>query len=487
MQIYSVLVISPVYSTREMIARYLSSENLIVYTAENARDAVPIIEKLPLQAVIFELDLDQASGLDLLLWLNQRHSHLHPMLICDPHDTDLIQILRSQRASVVSRDNLNLQAIRNRLQTMLKFPRGTTSLFEQVSLFELVHLASQAQTSRRLSIRSPQTDAKAELTFQLGRVNHACLGEQTGEEAFFEIIRMKSGRFEELKQKAEVPQTIGASLNQLMSKSSLRVDEGGVKMPTTYCTVLSDDLSLGDYLSATYPEAEMELLYTDHPETALNQLKTKADLLIIDLDLPNFDAQAFLETLRHERVAMNVFLMGSQFSAPLHECLKREHVHRFFRKNLQFKELGDLIHHNFLNQQFQGRMYNLSLLGVLETFVYFKQPRLLEITDFLTGQTGQIFMAEGVIQHAVYDKQVGRDALNEMMQIQSGIFQQETYWAPAFFSLNVPVGRLFLYLNRIMSKVQAPQELPRDLLLQNGAVISLQPEKLSYLLAVSQG
>ncbi|PKL76069.1 MAG: hypothetical protein CVV27_12165 [Candidatus Melainabacteria bacterium HGW-Melainabacteria-1] len=483
----SVLVISPSFSTREMLARYLSSELFTVYTASHAQMAMPMIETLPLQGVIYELNLEQASGLDLLLWLNHHYQHLHNILICDTEDTDLLEILATQKVAVIPKDGLHLPSFRNRLQIMLQHARGNTWQFHQINLFELVHLASHSNQSRHLYIASPQTAQEGLVYFNQGRVQHALYDTFSGEEAFYEIIQMKQGLFQETEFEPNSVYTIASGLNELMALSALKIDQqGGVKMPMTYCTVLSCDMSLGDYLSTAYPDAEMEVFYSDEISEVLQQLKSRADLLIVDLDMPDFDAQAFFEQLQSASLKIVTLLISSRIHPDIPHLLRLPQVNRFFLKVEQYKELGDLIHHNYLSQQFSGNLLNMPLLDVLQTLIYFRQPRLIEVTDFFSGKSGQIFLADGGIQHAVFDHWSGRDALKEMLAIQAGLFRQETYFAPAAHTLDVPVTRLFLYLSRIIDKLSGKLDLPRELLLQDGALITLQPEKISYLLAISK-
>ena len=101
--VFGILVISASYSMREMLARYLSSDNFSVYTADSAAMAAPMLESLKVHAVISEMNLQQASGLDLLLWLNHKHPHIHPVFLCDLDDSDLMRVLRDNRAAVFDR------------------------------------------------------------------------------------------------------------------------------------------------------------------------------------------------------------------------------------------------------------------------------------------------------------------------------------------------------------------------------------------------
>jgi len=484
---FSLLVISSSYSTREMLARYLSSDQFVVYTADSAQMALPLIEHLPLTAIVSELDLGQVSGLDLLLWLNHKYPHIHQMLLCDTDDSDLMQILKQQRAAVLQKNQLDLVHFRSLLQHMCESERGVTYQFSQISLFELVHLASHAEQAKHVYITSHQTAQEGLIYFHHGRVQHAIYDTFSGEEAFHEIMQLKRGLFQETEMGEMSYYSIDSGLDQLMALSALRMDQhNSLQLPIIHCTLLSPDMQLVHYFVDTYPEADMEIFFTEHPAEALEQVAERADLLIIDLDLPGLDADRLLDTLTQQHQALKIVLLGSQPIPQLSTYLRQSQVIRFFLKPGQFRELGDLVYHTFLSQQFSGSLLNLSLFSLLQTFVYFRQPRLLEITDFFSGQTGQIFLSEGDVQHASFGLKTGRDALKDMLSIRYGLFRQATYWEPVAQGMKVPFTRLLLYLSRFLERDAATGQLPRDLLLQNGEVITLQPEKVAYLLAMLQ-
>ncbi len=481
----SVLVLSPSHNIRKMLARYLSTADFHIYTADSVTTALPFIQSLHLDAVVTDLDLQQASGLDMLLWLNQKYPAIHPVVMCEADDSDLMEVLSNMTVSVLHKNRLNLLDFRNLLQTMCQNKRGVTYQFQQISLFELVQLASRAGHARHVYITSPQTGQEGLVCFQDGKVQHALYDVYSGEEAFFEIMRMKQGLFQETLGRNEY-YSIDSSVDQLMAISALRQDQQPLEIPPPHCTVFSCDMSLANYLLEHYPNAEMEVLCTDLVEEVFSQLERKSDLLILDLDLPGLDPEAFFLTLAEKKLRTRILLIGSEINPQIGSYLSYPQVDRFFMKHTQFQELGELIHQIYLSQQFSGDLQDLSLFNVLQTFSYFRQPRLLEVTDFFSGQTGQIFIANGEVQHVTFGELSGRDALKHMIGIRYGVFRQEMYWEPVTRSLNVPLTRLMLYLTRYMESHSAPRFQARDLLLQDGRTVTLQPEKITYLQAMSQ-
>lgn len=483
--VLSVLIVSPSNSIRKMLARYLSINDFQIYTAESVELALKFIHSLTFDAVIMDIDLQAASGLDLLLWLNQKHPHVHPVMMCDTNDSDLMDILRRLQVSILEKDKLNLPRFRNLLQIACQSKRGVSFQFQQIHLFELIQLASQDGQTRNVYISSLQSGQEGLICFGGHRLKHALYDIHKGTDAFSEIVKLKQGLFQETELISEDYYTLDSDLNQLIANNNLNFEHSLQDAQATHCTIFSPDMVLAEFLLEHYPQADMEVICTDMQEEVSEQLKQRSDLLILDLDTPDLDVFAFLNTLKEKNWGTRIILIASQVDAELHHYLKIPYVHRFFLKPFQFQELGELIHQTYLSQQFEGDLLNLSLFHVLQTLSYFRQPRLLEVTDFFMGETGQIFFANGNVQHATFGEHTGRDALKSMLGIQYGVFRQETYWEPSYHSLNVPFGRLVLYLTRFIESHKQAGPLPRDLLLQNGELITLQPEKINYLFALS--
>lgn len=486
----SVLVVSPSYSIREMLARYLPYEEFSVFTAASTTEALSYFHGVSFDAVLLELKLQETSGLDLLEWLNQHHPHVHPVVICHEEDSDLIELIRTRRAGYLIQNRLNLLQFRNKLQAMCRYKRGIIYQFSQISLFELVKLVSFSGEDYHLYLTSPQTHQEGLIYFGQNKVKHAMYGELAGETAFYEIMKMKRGLFSELKVIENEDEAITSSLDQLMANSALIIDQGEgrtaqVKLPPTSCLIVTNDMLIPTFLGELFRFQRDSGLVSNSVSTieeAHAELMKNPELLILDTDMETIKAKRILEFIDEQYLDTRVVLMGSRLHQGMQQALKHPHVVRFFNKTSQYQELAELIEQTYLAQQFSGELLDLPLFGVLQIFSYFRHARLLEVADFFSGQVGQIFMNKGEIRHATYGDEIGRDALKKILQINYGVFRQEAYWEPVTQSLNIPFNRLMMYLSRFVAQATPHQEI-RDLLLQSGEVISARSEKIGRLVS----
>lgn len=483
----SLLVVSPSYSIREMLARYLPYNEFTVYTVNSDEGALIYLESMPLDAVLIELQLLNSSGLDLLQWLNENHPNIHPVILCEEDDEDLIETIRVRKASYLIKNKLNLLEFRNKLQMMCKYKRGLTYQFQQVSLFELVKLVSFSGYDYHLYLTSPQTHQEGLIYFGAGKVQNAMYGELSGESAFYEIMKMKRGLFSELQVIETDDEDIHTPLDMLMANSALLMDEEDentrqVKLPPTSCLIVSHEIQLPTFLGELFRFNKDSVLITNwanNIEDAEKELLNNPELMIIDTDHPDVKPKRLVDFINGNYLDTRVILMG-EVKPNLAHILKNSSVVRFFEKPIQYQELAEVIEQTYLSQQFSGELLDLFIFGVLQIFSYFRHPRLLEVTDFFSGQMGQIFMCDGEVLHATFGSDIGRDALKKILKINYGVYRQEPYWEPVTKSLNIPFDRLMMYLSRFLED-RTPWQEASDLLLQSGEVISIRSDKIDSM------
>lgn len=486
----SLLVVSPSYSIREMLARYLPYEDFTVFTANSAEMALEFFEKTTIDTVLIELQLQKTSGLDFVKWLNIHHPNTHPVVICEEEDEDLIDLIKTLKSGYLLKAKLNLLQFRQKLQAMCMYKRGITYQLTQISIFELVKLVSFSGCDYHLYLTSPATHQEGLIYFGKGKVQHAMYGELTGEEAFYEIMKMKRGLFTEMQVlDSEDEVKIESSLDQLMANSALILDENGttpqVKLPPTSCLIASADIYLPTFLGELFRFNKDSVLVTtwaNSEEKIQEELMNNPELLIFDSDMKGVKIKKILEFIDGNYLDTRIILVGEQLNPALTSILKHPCLVRFLLKS-QYQELAELIEQTYLAQHFSGELLDLNLFGVLQIITYFRQSRLLEVTDFFSGRAGQIFLADGEVLHATFGEYIGRDALKKILQINYGLFRQEAYWEPVTKSLNIPFNRLMMHLSRFSSADESLQFQVNDLLLQSGQVVSARSEKIDSLRA----
>lgn len=487
----SLLVVSPAYSIREMLARYLPYNEFTVYTADSPDAAVNFLKQVPIDVALIELQLKQATGLDFVRWLDKHYPTTHPVVICEDEDEDLITLIRNLKAGFLIKDKLNLLQFRTKLHSMCQNKRGLTYEFNQISIFELVKLVSFSGTDYHLYLTSPQTRQEGLIYFGEGKVKTAMYGEMTGEQAFYEIMKMKRGLFSELQvMDSDGDELIMSSLDQLLANSALILDthednEGReslqVQLPPTHCMIVSEHMMLPTFLNELFRFHKDSVLVSQWAkdwEEVEKGLMDNPELLIFDVDMQSLKAKKVLEFIDGNYLDTRVILVGNQPNPALSHTLKHQSVMRFFLQS-QLQELAELIESHSLSQHFSGELLDLNLFGVLQIFSYFNHARLLEVTDYFSDTAGQIFMNKGEVIHATYGDYIGRDALKKILQINYGVFRQEAYWEPVTKSLNIPFNRLMMYLSRFA--FNSEEEIQRDLLLQSGDVVTISASNIEQL------
>jgi len=95
---------------------------------------------------------------------------------------------------------------------------------------------------------------------------------------------------------------------------------------------------------------------------------------------------------------------------------------------------------------FKGHFLNLKLPDLIQMSTQGHMSITLKVTD--GGKSGEIFICEGNIIHAVCGKKIGKEAFYKILSWTQGSFRGETYFPPPLQSINLPWEHLLIEAHR---------------------------------------
>ncbi len=116
-----------------------------------------------------------------------------------------------------------IEAELRRLQMTGPSAEGISGTLEDVALTDIVQLF--AAGGRSIVLTLTQRDLQAQLYMREGAIIHCVLGAKTGEEAFYEVVRWKQGKFTAKPCTEFPPRTITAPVMTLLMEGARRMDE----------------------------------------------------------------------------------------------------------------------------------------------------------------------------------------------------------------------------------------------------------------------
>lgn len=472
----SALILDPQEASRQEIHRYLEKLNFEVHLAERlafARDT--LLNQTP-DLIIADILLAESSGFDLFLWLKAQAPQSVFILLCD-HPTDEIQAtLQWNGGFYLGRDQLRqLPALLTRVRS---YNRELRYQFESLTLFDVTQLMAMSRQLSHLYVTDYATGNEGLVCFDAGRIQHAVYDHFTGEEAFFEIMQLQQGAFCTAPDAKPEHYTIDAETNFLMARSALRQDQQVSKLKSVLC--LSEDNALEQHLLNSFSAQRLEVLSIPFAHAASCLAAQSFDLLIVDQRcLPPNSAEA-LQKLRAYNPVHLVLTLPAPQETQLRNFLSQHVMASAFVFPEQAHALSAYVQHHLFDQRFAGELLNLQFFDALQVLGMSSWPRRLECFDAFSGETGELWLAGGLILSARFGSREGLEALKYWVRLKVGhVILSESENPPEVHNVNAPLPRVLIHL---AADYDHASIIPETLTTADGQTIRPNPARIAQLL-----
>lgn len=449
----NVVLIEPEAFMQQALSTRLKLLEIETRICDSLTEALPYLEHQEHGLIVTRM---AHHGLELLWWL-RRHGRGTPLLLLtDEPDAELAQTLHPYGCLLGRPHPSQLAEVFGRLE---KCQFQLRMEFEAITLFDLVQLLAQAQSTTHLYITDVQTSAEGLLYLQQGRIFHAVYEDLTGEAAFFKIMNLSQGMFMEMDFGSLEYYTIEADTSQLMALSALQQDEA--LLEAIPLAVLDEDDALCDQLQKHFPPKRLALSRFS-AASATEALTTQTPcLLVVNTAALGADPATALAMIQAIYTG-GILLVGDQLTPSIAEVLGRAGIEHFFLRQAQLEEMLACIQHRCFSQRFSGQLQRLSLFDSLQILGMSPVPVKMRCSDALSGIEGEIYLGNGRIWSARFGETLGREALRLCLRLNTGMIHVEEARRPDQYNLDEPLARVLMHL-----AMQA-NDLPDRLSLSDG-------------------
>jgi len=223
-----VLLIDPDPEESTVLELRMVEEGFEVHLARNVEEAMGVLARGSVEAVISETDLETTSGLDLLATLRASQSTVPWVFLTRDQRREAIArafelgandyVLKPASPEVLIAKVKQLLA-----QRQARSPRGVSGSLAELALTDVVQVLSQGRKTGQLSIRNGSE--QGEVHFLDGNVVNALWQGLRGEEAFFAMLGLSTGDFALDPTFRPSSQAISSNVEALMLEGMRRLDE----------------------------------------------------------------------------------------------------------------------------------------------------------------------------------------------------------------------------------------------------------------------
>ncbi|MFN8577487.1 MAG: response regulator [Candidatus Sericytochromatia bacterium] len=218
--------------------------------------------------------------------------------------------------------------------------------------------------------------------------------------------------------------------------------------------MLVDDEPISALLLKKYlVEEGYDVTYLNSATKGVEAFKNKFyPLVISDVNMPDMGGLAFLRWINENSPLTDVILITGYATPEIKEAGAKRGAVNFFEKPLDFSKFTKFVNSKFKKEHFTANLKDISLTEFIEMILSLNKKRRIIINDQETNKESIIYIHEGSIVEAEFEDLRGEEAFNKIISLNNGIFRDDEWIQPKFFSINKNSKELFEEAGRIKNK-----------------------------------
>lgn len=395
----NVLIVDDEPSILNLLENFLSMdrEHYQTFLAYNAQEAIEILAEQNIFLVISDIYMPEISGFDLLASIRNLHPEIKVILMTGYNSPELREEVKQSGCLYFLEKPVDLQLLRKIISKELartQEKEGFVGTLKNIQLTDLIQMCCMSAIST--TIRVHKSGKEGIIYIEDGEIVHAACNGIEGVDAFYEILKWKTGAFETLGA-GHIPMvSIHHNWQFLLMEGQRRVDEhmdiqdnsGGLiigRRKEKIKILIVDDSAMMTRILYDIFEADEEISVIGtarNGEEALKMIdQLKPDLITLDVNMPIMDGSTALKHIMIKNPCPVVIIsaMGSRSAVNV----------------LDFLHLGalDFISKPSKNQDMEQHRKHivhrikLAATANINLFSRIKMPKVVPDKEFLTPIT----------------------------------------------------------------------------------------------------
>ena len=196
-----------------------------VEIANNGKEALEVLGKMPIDLVISDIRMPDINGLDLLVRIKRDYPHTK-VIIMTAYGSSDVQKEASKRGSLYYIEKpFEINEIRKLILDLVKEKRGFEGKLFDLQLTDIIQMNCLGRVTTSLVIT--KDDHKGAIYFNDGEIVHAECDNVEGEEAFYTILGWQEGKFVSNIGAFPPRESISSPWEHLLMEGVKRKDEAG--------------------------------------------------------------------------------------------------------------------------------------------------------------------------------------------------------------------------------------------------------------------
>jgi predicted regulator of Ras-like GTPase activity (Roadblock/LC7/MglB family)/DNA-binding response OmpR family regulator len=270
-----VLVVDDEENMLWMLQRNLSSNlaGVEILTARSGEEALALLSDQKVHLVITDISMPGMSGLDLLIEISNRYPQTG-VIVMTAYPSSAYEHEAMMRGCLRFIEKpFDIKIMRAIVEEILNNNEGFQGTIDGIELIDIVQFNGLSKATAALKVTT--ADQEGMIFFKNGEVVHALCGEESGEDAFFNILGFHGGTLQNIKGVEPPVTSIQNSLESLLLKAAVISDE--------------EPEMLGEAIVEEQPETETTHVGTTAPHLLSTEEPTMTEIQKILAEFTNIE------------------------------------------------------------------------------------------------------------------------------------------------------------------------------------------------------
>ncbi len=189
----------------------------------SGKDALNVLNQVPVDLVISDIRMPEISGLDLLLTIKKEFPTTK-VIIMTAYGSEAIQKEVYRRGSIAYIEKpFEIETLRQLILKNFEERKGFEGKVSDFQLTDIIQMNCLGRLTTALAVKNGSEEGQ--IFFNDGNITHAEVSGKEGEEAFYEILSWKGGEFSSRKGERSSKETIFKAWQSLLLEGMKRADE----------------------------------------------------------------------------------------------------------------------------------------------------------------------------------------------------------------------------------------------------------------------
>ena len=194
-----------------------------ILAAKSGEEALAVLSDKTVNLVITDINMPGMNGLDLLIEINNRYPQTG-VIIMTAYPSNAYKNEAMLRGSLRFIEKpFDINDMRRTVEEVLKENEGFQGTVDGIELMDIVQFNGLSRSTAALKVTTK--DHEGMIFFKNGEVVHAMCDNESGERAFFTILRFQGGTLQNIRGVEPPTVSITKSLESLLFEVALKSDE----------------------------------------------------------------------------------------------------------------------------------------------------------------------------------------------------------------------------------------------------------------------